>query len=169
MSEAPHGYVPPHVVSANTIPPDIASYLDGSDLPEKSQAVRVSTVDVEGWPHASLLSAGDMLATAPGHIRFLLFPHIGYDRQLGTRRTGHVELPSTAACGNCGYARRECLTPIRTCRLRSSRRSSNRCDDTLPPTPRSPPESPSRCTNRNRFWPAGIARSPPCRQHPDRR
>jgi hypothetical protein len=134
MSEAPHGYVPPHVVSANTIPPDIASYLDGSDLLEKSQAVRVSTVDVEGWPHASLLRCRRHAGDGARTIRFLLFPTSGTTANL--ERDGRVTL-TLAVDGGMGTAaaRRDALTPIRTCRLRSSRRSSNQCDDTLPPTP----------------------------------
>jgi len=30
-----------------------------------------------GWPHAALLSAGDMLALPPDRIRFVLFPNSG--------------------------------------------------------------------------------------------
>ena len=74
MSEIGHLYPPPVVTPGNTIPSEIAEYLDGADLLSKNQAFRVSTVDEHGWPHASLLSAGDMLAVPPAQIRFLIFP-----------------------------------------------------------------------------------------------
>jgi hypothetical protein len=51
----------------------VIRYLDGSDLLAKTQAVRLSTVDEKGWPRASLLSAGDMLALPGGLVRFLIF------------------------------------------------------------------------------------------------
>ena len=48
--------------------------LDGSDLLEKTQALRLSTINTCGWPGAaSLLSAGDMLAMPDGRIRFVIF------------------------------------------------------------------------------------------------
>ncbi|MBV9193395.1 MAG: pyridoxamine 5'-phosphate oxidase family protein [Solirubrobacterales bacterium] len=73
MSDIAHMYRPPAVASENEIPSEVAEYLDGTDLLSKTQAVRVSTVDEQGWPHASLLSAGDMLAVPPAQIRFLIF------------------------------------------------------------------------------------------------
>ena len=64
MREAEHTYKPlPHVAS-RTVPAEVARYLDGTDLLEKTQALRLSTIDAAGWPHASLLSAGDMVADA---------------------------------------------------------------------------------------------------------
>jgi hypothetical protein len=73
MSDATHAYVRPDAASTAVLPPGIANYLDGTDLLAKTQALRLSTVDPQGWPHASLLSAGDMLAMPPGCIRFLVF------------------------------------------------------------------------------------------------
>ncbi|HTI84941.1 MAG TPA: pyridoxamine 5'-phosphate oxidase family protein [Acetobacteraceae bacterium] len=73
MSDETHIYTPPDAASAAVLPPQLAKYLDGTDLLAKTQALRLSTVDPQGWPHASLLSAGDVLATAPGRIRFLVF------------------------------------------------------------------------------------------------
>jgi hypothetical protein len=52
----------------------VARYLDGTDLLTKTQALRLSTVDPDGWPHNALLSAGDMVMMPSGHIRFALFP-----------------------------------------------------------------------------------------------
>ena len=73
MSGAIHTYVRPEMASVTTLPPKVAEYLDGTNLPGKTQALRLSTVDAEGWPHASLLSAGDMLAMPSGRIRFVIF------------------------------------------------------------------------------------------------
>jgi hypothetical protein len=56
------------------LPPKVARYLDGTDLLAKTQALRLSTVDAAGWPHAALLSAGDMLAVTSERIRFVIFP-----------------------------------------------------------------------------------------------
>jgi hypothetical protein len=73
MSDAAHTYVRPDTARTTTPPAQVARYLDGTDLLAKTQALRISTVDAEGWPHASLLSAGDMLAMPSGRIRFVVF------------------------------------------------------------------------------------------------
>ena len=69
-----HAYVPPDAAITSALPPLFADYLDGTNLLAKTQAVRLSTVDAQGWPHAALLSAGDVLAMPSGRIRFVLFP-----------------------------------------------------------------------------------------------
>lgn len=75
MNEAQHVYVPPNPIDAKEIPSAILSFLNGENLPSKSTtAIRLSTVDKEGWPHASLLSVGEVLALSNGRIRFALFP-----------------------------------------------------------------------------------------------
>jgi hypothetical protein len=74
MSEAAHDYMPPHATAAKAIPAQVARYLDGTDLLAKTQALRLSTVDAAGWPHAALLSAGDMLVLPSERIRFVIFP-----------------------------------------------------------------------------------------------
>jgi Pyridoxamine 5'-phosphate oxidase len=74
MSQSEHVYTPPREHSAKVIPAAVASYLDGENLLTKTQALRLSTVDAEGWPHASLLSAGDILVLPSGRIRFAIFP-----------------------------------------------------------------------------------------------
>lgn len=75
MSEANHVYVPPKPIDANKIPNEVFSFLNGENLPFKSgAAIRLSTVDKEGWPHASLLSVGEVLALPDGRIRFAIFP-----------------------------------------------------------------------------------------------
>jgi hypothetical protein len=77
LNEAEHSYAPPRSGAPSAIPAEVARYLDGANLLAKMQALRLSTVDPAGWPHASLLSAGDMLALPSGRIRFVLFPNSG--------------------------------------------------------------------------------------------
>lgn len=55
------------------LPPALMQYLDGRDLPRKTQALRLCTVDGDGWPRETLLSAGEMLAMSPQQLRFALF------------------------------------------------------------------------------------------------
>jgi hypothetical protein len=74
MSNAAHAYTAPETTGSTELPAQVARYLDGNDLLTKTQALRLSTVDAEGWPHASLVSAGDMLALPSGRIRFVVFP-----------------------------------------------------------------------------------------------
>jgi hypothetical protein len=72
MKEAAHNYVPPRIETAP--PPSVAHYLDGTSLLQKKQALRLATIDPAGWPHAALLSAGDMLILPSGRLRFVIFP-----------------------------------------------------------------------------------------------
>ena len=51
--------------------------LDGTNLLTKTQALRLSTINAEGWPHAALLSAGEILALPSGRLRFAMFPQSG--------------------------------------------------------------------------------------------
>ena len=60
---------------------EVARYLDGTELLTKTQALRLSTVDADGWPHAALLSAGDMVMMPSGRIRFAIFPQSEHDVQ----------------------------------------------------------------------------------------
>jgi len=96
MSDIAHMYRPP-AVGPETIPSEVAAYLDGTDLLSKTQAVRVSTVDEQGWPHASLLSAGDVLAISPARIRFLIFAESVTTRNL--LRDGRVTATISFAGG----------------------------------------------------------------------
>ena len=73
MTEAPHRYTPPIVAQETELPKTVAGYLDGTDLLRKPQALRLSTTDDDGWPRASLLSAGDVLALPPDRLRFATF------------------------------------------------------------------------------------------------
>jgi hypothetical protein len=96
MSEAKHVYTPPHTVTANAVPTEVVRYLAGTDLLTKTQALRLSTVDSAGWPHAALLSAGDMVVLSSERIRFALFPESTTVANL--RRDGRITItPSSAA------------------------------------------------------------------------
>ena len=99
MNEAEHAYKPlPHVASKN-LPTALARYLDGADLLKKTQALRLSTVDPAGWPHAALLSAGDMVAMPSGRIRFVLFPQSATTANLA--RDGRLTLTLLLDGGMC--------------------------------------------------------------------
>jgi len=71
MDDVAYAYTP-HGGGANQLPEALGRYLDGTDLLRKTQALRLATVDANGWPHAALLSAGEMLALPPQHLRFAL-------------------------------------------------------------------------------------------------
>jgi hypothetical protein len=99
MSEAEHAYTPPHVAAAKTIPAEVAHYLDGTDLLAKTQALRLSTVDAAGWPHAALLSAGDMVVLPPERIRFGIFPQSATAANLA--RDGRLTVTLSLDGGMC--------------------------------------------------------------------
>lgn len=99
MSEAEHIYTPPPVAAANAVPAEVARYLDGTDLLAKTQALRLSTVDAAGWPHAALLSAGDVIALPSGRIRLVLFPQSTTTANLA--RDGRISLTLALDGGMC--------------------------------------------------------------------
>ena len=100
MKEAEHSYKGP--TTSREIPDGVARYLDGTELLTKTQAMRLSTVDADGWPHAALLSAGDMVIMPSGKIRFVLFPKSTLTSNLD--REGRLTIDpffSTVAFANC--------------------------------------------------------------------
>jgi hypothetical protein len=99
MHEADHAYLPPHTTSVKALPAEVARYLDGADLLSKSQALRLSTIDAAGWPHAALLSAGDVVAMPDGRIRFALFPQSVTTANL--TRDGRLTLSLSLDGGMC--------------------------------------------------------------------
>ena len=96
MIEAAPTYLATH---ADGIPAPLASYLDGTELLTKTQALQLCTTDADGWPHLALLSAGDMLALPPGHFRFALFHRSGTARNLA--RDGRLALTLAIDDGLC--------------------------------------------------------------------
>ena len=60
------------------LPPIIVGFLDGTDLRIRaSQAFRLSTVDVAGWPHGAQVSVGEVLATGPDTLHLCLWSGSG--------------------------------------------------------------------------------------------
>ncbi|MFO0996373.1 MAG: pyridoxamine 5'-phosphate oxidase family protein [Alphaproteobacteria bacterium] len=109
MSDIGHTYVPPQSVTSKTIPDQIVRYFDGKDLLQKTQAIRLSTVDAAGWPHASLLSAGDVLAMSPERLRFAVFAQSTTTANL--LRDGRVTATLSIDRGMCEVRMRaRCLT-----------------------------------------------------------
>jgi hypothetical protein len=99
MSEASNVYTPPRDTPAKPVPAQVARYLDGTDLLAKTQALRLSTIDADGWPHAALLSAGDMLVLPSGRIRFVIFPQSTTTTNL--ERDGRLTLSLSIDGGMC--------------------------------------------------------------------
>lgn len=99
MSNIAHVYTRPDITSTTALPGQVEAYLDGTDLLAKTQALRISTVDAEGWPHASLLSAGDMLAMPSGRIRFVAFTQSTTTANL--MRDGRVTVTLSLDGGMC--------------------------------------------------------------------
>jgi hypothetical protein len=103
-STAEKVYAPPQVLSANEIPAGVLNYLNGEDLLSKTQALRLSTVDADGWPKAALLSAGDVLALPNGRIRLAIFANSGTAANL--ERDGRLTLGMALDRGMCSLRMR---------------------------------------------------------------
>lgn len=99
MTEAEHRHTPAHEKATSEVPAALARYLDGTDLLAKTQALRLSTIDAKGWPHASVLSAGDMVIMPSGRIRFALFAESGKASNLA--RDGRLTLTISMDGGMC--------------------------------------------------------------------
>jgi hypothetical protein len=100
MEESDYVYQPPRAIPADEIPGPIVDFLNGEDLESKaSLALRLSTVDAEGWPHACLLSAGDMLALPGGRIRLAIHP--GSSTAANLARDGRLTLTMPVGRGLC--------------------------------------------------------------------
>jgi hypothetical protein len=99
MNQTEHVYTPPRTMPANEIPAGVLSFLNGEDLLSKTQALRLSTVDADGWPQAALLSSGDVLALPDGRLRFAIFPNSGTATNLV--RDGRLTLSMALDGGMC--------------------------------------------------------------------
>jgi hypothetical protein len=104
MSTAENVYAPPRVLSANDIPAGVMNYLNGEDLLSKTQALRLTTVDADGWPKAALLSPGDILALPNGRLRFAIFAGSGTAANL--ERDGRLTLSMALDRGMCSLRMR---------------------------------------------------------------
>ncbi|MBV9328955.1 MAG: pyridoxamine 5'-phosphate oxidase family protein [Chloroflexi bacterium] len=99
MSQALYAYTPPRAADGTDVPAGLVSYLNGHDLLAKTQAVRLSTVDPDGWPHAALLSAGDAVMLPGGRLRFVIFPESRTVANL--TRDGRITLTLSLDGGMC--------------------------------------------------------------------
>jgi hypothetical protein len=104
MSNADNVYTPPSVISGNDIPAGVLNYLNGEDLLSKTQALRLTTVDADGWPKAALLSAGDVLALPNRRLRFAIFAGSGTAANL--LRDGRLTLSMSLDGGMCSLRMR---------------------------------------------------------------
>jgi len=76
---------------ANSLAPGLVQYLDGSKLSERvGEAIRVTSVDEDGWPHAALLSVGEILAVDQKHLNFAVWSQSATTKNI--ERTGRVSL-----------------------------------------------------------------------------
>jgi hypothetical protein len=99
MNNTEHVYVPPSVLTAGGTPTDLRTLLNGEDLLSKTQALRLSTVDADGWPRAAVLSAGEVLALPNNRLRFVIFPDSVTAANL--MRDGRVTLTISLNGGIC--------------------------------------------------------------------
>jgi len=89
MEEHKETYKKP--TQANELAPGLVQYLDGSKLNERvGEAIRITTVDEDGWPHAALLSVGEVLAVDARHIKFAIWPTSTTTKNI--ERTGRISL-----------------------------------------------------------------------------
>ncbi len=149
MSDAVHSYTQPDIASTTVLPSQVAQYLDGTNLLAKTQALRLSTVDPQGWPHASLLSAGDMLAMPSGRMRFTVFAQSTTTANL--KRDGRVTMTLSLDGGMCEL-RMKCRRLAHSSSdapLAFSKRSWSRCVRIRHLMPRSAEGLPSRSMSRS--------------------
>jgi hypothetical protein len=99
MGNTEHVYTPPRTMPADEIPAGVLKYLNGENLLSKTEALRLSTVDADGWPRAALLSAGDVLALPDGRLRFAMFARSGTSANLS--RDGRLTLSMALDRGMC--------------------------------------------------------------------
>ena len=62
----------PNVRTLAGLPASLQNFLNGEDLLSKTQAIRLTTIDADGWPQAALLTAGDVLILPDGRLRFAI-------------------------------------------------------------------------------------------------
>jgi hypothetical protein len=100
MSDSDQTYHPPRQIATAFMPREILDFLNGKDLERKlSQAVRLSTVSEEGWPHAAMLSAGELLALDESAVAMLLYKSSNTSRNLA--RDGRLTLTLPLDHGLC--------------------------------------------------------------------
>ena len=82
------------------MPDDILDFLNGRDLDRKlSEAIRISTVSEQGWPHAAMLSAGEVLALDSSEVAILVYENSNTSKNL--TRDGRLTLTLPLDRGLC--------------------------------------------------------------------
>jgi hypothetical protein len=100
MSDSDQIYQHPKPIATSFMPEEIFDFLNGNDLDRKlSEAVRISTVSEDGWPHAAMLSAGEMLALDASEIAMVLYDGSNTSRNLA--RDGRLTLALPLDQGLC--------------------------------------------------------------------
>jgi hypothetical protein len=99
-------YTQPRVSSTGEIPTGVKDLLNGKDLHAKQQALRLATVNSDGWPNAAVLSAGEMIVMPNGRVRFVISPKSGTTANL--MRDGRMTLSLALDGGICEMRMRAC-------------------------------------------------------------
>jgi hypothetical protein len=106
VSDSDQVYQPPKRIATAFMPDEILDFLNGKDLDRKlSQAVRLSTISEEGWPHAAMLSVGEMLALDASEVAMLLYEGSNTSRNLA--RDGRLTLTLPLDRGLCDAPARD--------------------------------------------------------------
>jgi hypothetical protein len=89
MQEHEVVYAQPQVAAA--LPPQVLQDLDGDHLHTRAgEAIRLSTVGPDGWPHAAQLSVGEILSVGPAELLVAVWPRSATAQNL--RRDGRVTM-----------------------------------------------------------------------------
>jgi hypothetical protein len=100
VSDSDQIYQRPRPIARAFMPVEILDFLNGKDLNRKlSDAIRFSTIGEQGWPHAAMLSAGEMLALDASEVAMLLYEGSHTSRNLA--RDGRLTLTLPLDHGLC--------------------------------------------------------------------
>ncbi|HEV3428934.1 MAG TPA: pyridoxamine 5'-phosphate oxidase family protein [Paraburkholderia sp.] len=76
---------------ASALPPPLLTAFDGDHLEEHAhEAIRVSTVSADGWPHGAQLSVGEVLALDAQTVLVAMWPNSNTAQNM--RRDGRLTL-----------------------------------------------------------------------------
>ena len=96
MAQKETVYTPPK--HSTQLPTQIVTELDGDHLESRlHEAIRLSTVSEDGWPHAAQLSIGEVLAVNPSELLIAIWPDSNTVKNL--KRDGRLTLSLVANGG----------------------------------------------------------------------
>lgn len=96
MAQKETVYTPPKQLTE--LPAQIVTELDGAHLESRlHEAIRLSTVGEDGWPHAAQLSIGEVLAVSPCELLVAIWPASNTAKNL--KRDGRLTLSLVANGG----------------------------------------------------------------------